>query len=71
MLTNDFQEKMFAKIREQMGDLLTSEDLKPLVEQGMVTAVIKTLEDRMKQPLWNLVNQLNDPNRNGQRLITP
>jgi nucleoside-triphosphatase THEP1 len=33
-----FQEKMFARIREQMGDLLTDDDLKKLVEAAMQKA---------------------------------
>lgn len=33
--TKTFQERMFEKIRDQMGDLMTDEDLKKLVDAAM------------------------------------
>lgn len=36
-----FQEKMFERIREQMGDLLTDDDLKVLVEKAVNDAFFK------------------------------
>lgn len=36
--TKNFQEKMFEKIRDQMGDLLTDEDLKRLVNTAVQKA---------------------------------
>jgi hypothetical protein len=36
--TKNFQEKMFERIREQMGDLMTEDDLKALVDSAMKKA---------------------------------
>jgi len=36
--TQAFQDRMFAKIRDQMGDLMTDDDLKKLVESAMQKA---------------------------------
>ena len=42
--TQAFQEKMFTRIREQMGDLLTDEDLKRLVESAMQKAFFEEVK---------------------------
>jgi len=36
--TVDFQQRMFARIREQIGDLMTDEDLKKIVESAVEKA---------------------------------
>jgi hypothetical protein len=41
--SQSFQERMFAKIRDQMGDLMTDDDLKKLVDVAMKKAFF---EDR-------------------------
>lgn len=43
--TAAFQERMFEKIRDQMGDLLTEEDLKRLVESAMQKAFFEPRTD--------------------------
>lgn len=44
--TQDFQQRMFERIRDQMGDLLTDEDLKKLVD----AAVQKAFFENVKTP---------------------
>lgn len=44
--TQDFQERMFARIRENMGDLLTDADLKRLVEAAVQKAFFDPTEVR-------------------------
>ncbi len=43
--SQSFQEKMFAKIREQMGDLLTEEDLKKMVDAAMQKAFFEPVKN--------------------------
>ena len=44
--TATFQEKMFAHIRDQMGDLMTDEDLKALVDTAMHKAFFEPVTIR-------------------------
>ena len=41
--TKDFQQRMFEKIRDQIGDLLTEDDLRKLVSTAMDKAFFKRL----------------------------
>ena len=52
--TQDFQQRMFEKIRDQMGSLLTDEELKALVE----TAINKAFfEERVDNSGYNRVTK--------------
>lgn len=44
--TKAFQERMFEKIRDQMGDLLTDEDLKNLVNSAMQQAFFEPIIEK-------------------------
>lgn len=44
MTNEQFQEKMFLKIREHLGELLTDEDLKPLVASAVERAFFEPRE---------------------------
>jgi len=44
--TKTFQEKMFEKIRDQMGDLMTEDDLKALVHSAMQKAFFEPVKSQ-------------------------
>ena len=44
--TKSFQDRMFERIRDQMGDLMTNEDLKKIVEAAMEKAFFEERVDR-------------------------
>ena len=44
--TKSFQDRMFERIRDQMGDLMTNDDLKKIVEAAMQKAFFEERVDR-------------------------
>lgn len=52
LTTNEtFQERMFNRVREQMGDLMTEEELKKIVDSALQKAFFE--EKVTKGPHWN------------------
>lgn len=47
--TKDFQTSMFERIRDQMGDLLTEEDMRRLIEQAVQKAFF---EERIERKIY-------------------
>jgi hypothetical protein len=56
--TQDFQERVFTRIRDQIGELLSEEDLKKLVESAMERAFFEPL--RIKDN-WGTVRDQDSP----------
>jgi hypothetical protein len=50
--TKDFQERVFARIRDQIGELLSDEDLKRLVDSAMERAFFEPLRIKDNWGSW-------------------